>query len=559
MPQPWQPPPMRSITTASCTSISSTRPPWRATIGFTCSSKTFATRSYSASSVTADPSPEAGFGAAVTAGASAVNMDRMALPTGFPTACHGSGDCFTTVMMFPDTMSSLTARPGIAKIASASGDPFASSAPVNRRTPPAHTGTLTTNLQRWLSIGSAVMRISAAAIPHLSRGGHHVLECRQRLVPAAGLEPAVGVDPDLRAIQHARHAFQRAGDFRHGRHAWRVNVVDARTDLVGILVVLEPLEQLRAGAGALDRDHIRVHALDDPQDVIELAVAHVGVNLGPVPHSRRRQPERVHRPLLVGRPIGPAQGQAFAQRRFVDLDHADARGFEIDDLVADRQRDLLGGFRARLVVAHKGPLQDRHWAGEHAFHRALRERLRVPAPAHGHRARARDVAKDDRRLHIAGTVRLHPAMLGEGESGELLAEVLDHVVALELAVHEHVEPDLFLQRDRFPDLRLDEAIVVRGAELIVVQLPPRRAHFRRLRERSNRRGRKRRQVDLCFPARGIPRTAHTVLLSDGAGAALHGGVVDPRRGPARFGGPGTALDRLAVTLRQRDDLLQFLL
>src|SRR6266446_9623249 len=483
IPQPWHPPPMRSITTASCTSMSSTRPPWRATIGFTCSSKTFATCSYSASSLTAP----VGFGLAATGGTSLAKAARIAAPIGFPTACHGGvGDCLTTVMMLPDTMSSLTARPGIAKIASASGDPFASSAPVNRRTPPAHTGTLTTNLQRWLSIGSAVMRISAAAIPHLSRSGDHVLECRQRLVPAAGLEPAVGVDPDLRAIQHARHALQRAGDFRHGRHAWRVNVVDAGTDLVGILVVLEPLEQLRAGAGALDLDHIRVHALDDPQDVIELAVAHVRVNLGPVPHSRRRQPERVHRPLLVGRPIGPAQGQAFAQRRFVDLDHADARRFEIDDLVADRQRDLLGGFRARLVVAHKGPLQDRHRAGEHAFHRALRERLRVPAPAHGHRARARDVAKDDRRLHIAGTVRLHPAMLGEGESGELLAEVLDHVVALELAVHEHVEPDLFLQLDRLGDLRLDEAIVVLGGELIVIELAPRGSHFRRLGKRADR-------------------------------------------------------------------------
>src|SRR6267154_5263031 len=494
IPQPWQPPPIRSMTTASCTSMSSTRPPWRATIGFTCSSNTLATCSYSASSLTADPPPEAGFAAEVTAGTPAVSVDRMALPTARPTACHGAGACFTTVTMFPDTMSSLTARPGIAKIASASGDPFASSASVNRRTPPAHTGTLTTNLQRWSSIGSAVMRISAASIPHLSRGGHHVLECRQRLVPATGLEPAVGVDPDLRAIQHARHALQRAGDFRHGRHAWRVNVVDAGADLVGVLVVLEPLEQLRAGAGALDRDHIRVHALDDPQDVIELAVAHMRVNLGPVAHTRRRQPERVHRPLLVGGPIGPAQGQAFAQRRFVYLDHADARRFEIDDLVADRQRDLLGGFRARLVVAHKGPLQDRHRAGEHAFHRALRERLRVPAPAHGHRARARDVAKDDRRLHIAGTVRLHPAMLGEGESGELLAEVLDHVVALELAVHEHVEPDLFLQLDRLGDLRLDEAIVVLGGELIVIELAPRGSHFRRLGKRADRSRRIGRQI-----------------------------------------------------------------
>src|SRR5882762_1540566 len=297
MPQPWHPPPMRSITTASCTSMSSTRPPWRATIGFTCSSKTFATCSYNASSLTADPSPEAGFWAAVT-------VDRMALPTARPIACHGAGDCFTTVMMFPDTISSVTSRPGMAKIASASGDPFASSGAVNRRTPPVSTGTLMTNLQRWVSIGSAVMRMSVAAIPHLPRRRDHVLQCRQRFLPAPRLESAVGVHPDLRAVQHARHVLQRARDLPGRRHARRVDVVHAGADLVGILVLLEALQQLRAGAGVLDRDHIRIHALDHLEHVVELAIAHMRVNLGPVAHPRRRQPERVHGPLQVIRPIG---------------------------------------------------------------------------------------------------------------------------------------------------------------------------------------------------------------------------------------------------------------
>src|SRR6266545_1911948 len=210
---------MRNITTASCTSMSSTRPPWRATIGFTRSSNTFATCSYNASSVTADPSPEAGLGAAVTAGTSAVSADRMAAPTALPTACHGAGDCLTTVTRLPDTISSLTDSPGIAKIASASGEPLASAGAVKRRTPPANTGTLIMNLQRWASIGSAVMLISAASIPHLARRGHHVLERRERLVPASRLEPAVGVHPNLRAIQDPRHVVQRARDFRRRWHA----------------------------------------------------------------------------------------------------------------------------------------------------------------------------------------------------------------------------------------------------------------------------------------------------------------------------------------------------
>src|SRR6267143_1118906 len=493
IPQPWHPPPIRNMTTASCTSMSSTRPPWRATIGFTCSSKTCATCSYSASSLTAP----GGFGLAATGGRSVVRAVRIAMPTGFPTACHGGvGDCLTTVTMLPDTINSLTARPGMAKIASASGEPFASSGLVNRRTPPASTGTLTTNLQRWLSIGSAVIRTSVVAIPHLSRGRDHVLERSQRLLPAPRLEPAVGIHPDLSAVQHPRHALQGAGDLRRRGHARRMDVVHTGADLIGILVLLEALQQLRAGAGVLDRDHIRIHPLDHLQHVVELAVAHVRVNLGGVTHTSRRQPEGVHGPPQVVRPIGAPQRQPFARRRFVDLEHADLRRCEIDHHVADGQRDLLGGFRARLVVAHERPLQDRHWTRQHALHRTLRERLRVPAPAYCHRARPCDVAKDDRRLHIASAEGLHPAVLGERESGELLAEILDHVVAFELPVHQHVEADLFLQRDRSLDLRLDEAIVILGAELIVVQLAPRRPHFVGLRKGADGRRRERREIDL---------------------------------------------------------------
>src|SRR2546430_11654342 len=57
-----------------------------------------------------------------------------------------------------------------------------------------------------------------------------------------------------------------------------------------------------------------------------------------------------------------------------------------------------------------------------------------------------------RSLHVPCAVGLDPAVLGERKPRELLAKVLDHVVALELAVHEHVQADLFLQLDRPPDL-----------------------------------------------------------------------------------------------------------
>ena len=50
-------------------------------------------------------------------------------------------------------------------------------------------------------------------------------------------------------------------------------------------------------------------------------------------------------------------------------------------------------------------------------------------------------------------------MLGEREPAQPLAEVLDHVLALGLAVHEHVEADVLLVGDHLGDRALQEALV----------------------------------------------------------------------------------------------------
>ena len=131
---------------------------------------------------------------------------------------------------------------------------------------------------------------------------------------------------------------------------------------------------------------------------------------------------------------------------------ADTRGLQVDGLVADGQRDLVGGVGQRLVVADEGPGQDGDRTGEHALDRLVGQRLRVGDPFDRHRGRARDVAEEDRRAHTAGAVGLDPPVLRGGESVELFGEVLHHVVAFRFAVHEHVEPELLLQRDDVGDL-----------------------------------------------------------------------------------------------------------
>src|SRR5437764_41831 len=171
IPHPWQPPAMRTMTTASCTSISSTRPPCRATMGFTWLSNRSATRSYSASSAVALPALAGATGLDATAGWPPPSAARIAWPTAVPT-------------------------------------------------------------------------------------------------------------PRQAVAERLLHALERLHDLGGTRHPGRVNVVDARPDLVGIAVLFEALQQLRPGARVLDRDHVRVHLLDHADDVVEFAVTHVGMDLG---------------------------------------------------------------------------------------------------------------------------------------------------------------------------------------------------------------------------------------------------------------------------------------
>src|SRR5205814_3805764 len=108
--------------------------------------------------------------------------------------------------------------------------------------------------------------------PHLARRVHQVAQRRERLLPTARLETAVGVDPDLAVVEHLLHALQRLHDLRRGGHPGRMDVVDARPDLVRVAVLLEAFEQLRPRTRVFDRDHVGVHFLDHPDDVVELAV-----------------------------------------------------------------------------------------------------------------------------------------------------------------------------------------------------------------------------------------------------------------------------------------------
>ena len=60
-----------------------------------------------------------------------------------------------------------------------------------------------------------------------------------------------------------------------------------------------------------------------------------------VGNAGRAKVEAFHRPVEIGFPVRPAQRQAFAQGRLVDLDHRRPRLGKVMDLVANGQRNLL--------------------------------------------------------------------------------------------------------------------------------------------------------------------------------------------------------------------------
>src|SRR5262249_8510719 len=120
--------------------------------------------------------------------------------------------------------------------------------------------------------------------------------------------------------------------------------------------------------------------------------------------------------------------------------------------------------------------------------------------------------------------------LGEDVALHLLGEVLDHVVALRLAVDEHVEADVLLEADHPLDLALHRLLVGLPVDLPALLLRPRLPDLRGLGEGADRR-RREELGDLDAGALRLP----AVLEGTGAPVVLLLEAPDPR---AHLGVPG---------------------
>ena len=270
--------------------------------------------------------------------------------------------------------------------------------------------------------------------------------------------------------------------FGFGGHARAVDVVHARADVVRVFEFAERSQQIHVGARSFNGDYIGIHAGDVGQNVVELAVTHMGVDLRTVCRAHAGKTEALARPSQVFIPLRFFQRQGFADGRFINLNHGDARAFQIQHFIVQRQRDLFGNGGKRHIVAHKRPFEHGYRPCEHAFHRAFGQALRVAGPINRHGIGARYVAIDDGRFHAAAAVALHPAKLAETIARKLFAKVFHHVVALGFAVYQHVNAQFFLLGNAVGDFFFHRRIVISSGKFAFLERSARLADFGGLRE-----------------------------------------------------------------------------
>src|SRR2546427_11387320 len=107
-------------------------------------------------------------------------------------------------------------------------------------------------------------------------------------------------------------------------------------------------------------------------------------------------------------------------------------------------------------------------------------------------------------------------MLCEGEPSQLLAKVLDHIIALEFSMDQYIEPQLLLNTHRAGDFFAYESLIGSCTALSMFPFRASRTHSLALRKRTNGGCRKRRRI--------VSRGRLSLSLATGSLATPHGRV-----------------------------------
>lgn len=378
----------------------------------------------------------------------------------------------------------------------------------------------------------------------------HVGQSSLGLGPLTGLETAVRVDPELFRTEVLEHLLDAVLDLLLAGDTRRVDVVDTGSNVTGVGLVNEDLEQLGIGLAVLNAQNIGIQSGNSVEEVLELRVAEVRVNLSAIGNTGGGQAEGADSPLeVVLTLLAGTERETLTEGRLIDLDDLDTSSLKVDDFVTEGKSQLLSLDGLVDIVTRERPPETGDGTSEHTLHGLLGDGDSVLGLLDGHGGRTRDVTDNDGRTHATGSVTLDPGVGSENVTGETLTEVLDHVVTLRLTVDEDIQVELFLDLDNILDLLLDELLVLLRGDFTLGELVTLDTDLLGLRERSDGGGGEERKVDrlaLLGKTDGECRLAVVHLLGDGSLALLDLGVV----GAA---GRGTALNRLGVGLELLTD------
>lgn len=244
-----------------------------------------------------------------------------------------------------------------------------------------------------------------------------------------------------------------------------------------------------------NREHT-IKSSNSIEDIVEVRVAHVGVDLGVVTDARGGETEAGDGPLEVSVPVSAADGQTLTDGRLINLYAGNTSSLEVDNLVAESKTDLGAEILRRDIVTDERPLHHGDGTSQHTLHGLRGQRLGVLDLVDGHGTTAGDITKDDRGLDATGTVRDDPTVLSEVVTVEEVTKVLNHVVTLGLTMDEDVKANLLLELNNLLHLGLDESIVVGIGELTLVVLLAGDTDLLGLGERANGGGGEERKLEL---------------------------------------------------------------
>lgn len=133
-----------------------------------------------------------------------------------------------------------------------------------------------------------------------------------------------------------------------------MDVVDTRSDVAGVSLILEDPQELSIRLGVLNGENIGIQSSNGMEEVLELGVTEVGVDLGVVLDTSGGETESLDSPVKVRLTfLARAERETLTESRLIDLDDVDTSGLEVNNLVTEGKSELLSLNRLVNIITRE--------------------------------------------------------------------------------------------------------------------------------------------------------------------------------------------------------------